>query len=85
MLIRLLTPLMVDGIDHPAGDLVNAPDQVAQEWITQRLAEPAVPERSPDRSPPPIQTATPPHPPAAVAPAQRRPRSPRSPRSRPVS
>lgn len=71
MLIRLLTPLMVDGIDHPAGDLVTPPDQVAQEWITQRLAEPV--------APPPIETATPPQPPAATSPAQRRPHRPSRP------
>lgn len=70
MLIRLLHPLMIDGIDHPAGDLVNPPDQVAQEWITQRLAQPVplYPAAST-----PIQTATlPPPPSAADHPAQRR-------------
>lgn len=55
---------MVDGIDHPAGDLVNVSDQVAQEWIGQGLAAPAAPAA--------IETATLAAPPNAAAPAQRR-------------
>ena len=40
MRIKLLQALMVDGVDRPAGEVVEVDDANAGEWIGQGLAEP---------------------------------------------